>query len=422
MFSADQYAFSRFMYILEAGFEYFISLLITGAYLAKVTADIGLSDGLTGILTAFVSLGYGFQIFALLLAAKRPVKKWVTFFHSVNQLCFGLVYLVPVFSIGSTTKTVLFVLFLLVGYVVSNVINSPKMNWFMELVDDKKKGEFTAIKEIVSLIGGIITSVVAGVVIDRYEARGELHTAFIVTSIAIFILAFLHTMTLVLSKEKEAPAEIGKKPAPLLKELFQYKRLRKIIFLCVLWSITTYITTPFYGSYQIKELGFSMTFVSILALVHSAARAVFSRPFGKYADKTSFEKLLLIGFSIAVVGFAVNVFTVPTNGKYLFTGYYVLYAISLAAISGGLLNLVFTEVPDHLRMCAYALEQSLSGISGFIASTLGGLLVGHIQSQNNTLFGIPVYAQQVLSLIGTLFVVFAILWLLFGLKREKQLA
>ena len=67
----DVYKFSRLMYILEAAFEYFISLLVTGTYLAKITSSLGISDSLTGILTAFVSLGCGFQIIALFLAHKK---------------------------------------------------------------------------------------------------------------------------------------------------------------------------------------------------------------------------------------------------------------------------------------------------------------------------------------------------------------
>ena len=234
------------------------------------------------------------------------------------------------------------------------------------------------------------------------------------------MLAVCHTLTLVLSKEKDLPPEENKKTSVLLKELFRYKRLRKIVFLCVLWQIATYVTTPFYGSYQIKELGFTMTFVSVLAFAHAAARALVSHPFGRYADKTSFERVLLIGFVLAAVGFAVNVFTVPENGKVLYTVHYILYAISLAAISGGLLNLVFTEVPVRLRMCAYALEQGISGLSGFLASTLGGLLVNYIQQSGNVLFGVSVYAQQVLSLIGTVFTLLAIVWLVFGLRKERQ--
>ena len=91
----DLYRVSRFLYILEATFEYFISLLVTGVYLAKLTASIGINDTLTGILTSFVSLGCGFQIIAIFLANKRPVKRWVTVLHSINQLSFSLIYLVP---------------------------------------------------------------------------------------------------------------------------------------------------------------------------------------------------------------------------------------------------------------------------------------------------------------------------------------
>ena len=64
-------------------------------------------------------------------------------------------------------------------------------------------------------------------------------------------------------------------------------------------------------------------------------------------------------------------------------------------------------------------DKGISGLSGFLASTLGGLLVNYIQENGNTLFGIPAYAQQVLSFIGVLFTLAGILWLIFGLKKEK---
>ena len=91
----DIYKTSRILYIIEASLEYFISLLVTGAYLAKLTSSLGMKDSLTGILTSFVSLGCGFQIIAIALANKRPVKRWGTALHSVNQLAFALIYLVP---------------------------------------------------------------------------------------------------------------------------------------------------------------------------------------------------------------------------------------------------------------------------------------------------------------------------------------
>ena len=66
----DPYKFSRILYIIEATLEYFMSMAVGGAYLAKVSGYIGLGTGLTGILTSFVSLGCGFQLIAIFLANK----------------------------------------------------------------------------------------------------------------------------------------------------------------------------------------------------------------------------------------------------------------------------------------------------------------------------------------------------------------
>ena len=152
----DIYKTTRFLYLLEAAFEYFINLLLAGAYIAKVTSTLGMNDSLTGIVTGIISLASMFQIVALFLATKKPVKKWVTIFHTINQTFFALVYLVPFFNFSKTTKTVLFIFFLLVGYIISQIINPHKINWLMSTVDENKRGSFTATKERISLIGGMI--------------------------------------------------------------------------------------------------------------------------------------------------------------------------------------------------------------------------------------------------------------------------
>ena len=142
----DIYKISRFLYILEAALEYFISLLVTGAYLAKITSAIGMSDTTTGILTSFVSLGFGFQILAIFLASKRPVKRWVTLLHCLNQLAFALIYFIPLFDISHGARIILFIILLLMGHILNNVVNSPKINWFMSLVEDKRRGALVCLK------------------------------------------------------------------------------------------------------------------------------------------------------------------------------------------------------------------------------------------------------------------------------------
>ncbi|MBR2323231.1 MAG: MFS transporter [Clostridia bacterium] len=413
----DDYKLSRIMYILEAAFEYFIAVLVGGAYLAKVTSSIGIPDSVTGILTSFVSLGCTFQIVAIFLINKRPVKRWVTFLHTINQLFFALIYLTPFLKISQEVKVALFIVFLLGGHVINNVVNAPKINWFMSLVDDDKRGSFTANKEIVSLIGGMLFSLFIGFIIDKFEAEGNLQGAFVFCGIGVFVLAMLHTATLIISREK--PIETQKQPTTkILKELIKDKKLILVAIIPTLWNIAHYVATPFYGTYQINELGFSMSFVSILAVVYAVVRSVFSKPLGKFADKRSFTTMTTVCYIIASIGFLINTFTVPSNGKVFYTVYYVLYAIAMAGINSGAINLIYDFVDKEKRTGALALSQSIAGISGFLTTLLASVLVDHIQ-KTNTLFGIPVYAQQVVSLIACILTALIPIYVLLVIKKLK---
>lgn len=416
----DGYEASRFLYILEAMFEHFIALLTSGAYIAKLSTSIGVSDGITGILTAFVSLGGTFQIVAIFLAQKRPVKRWVTFLHTLNQLAFTLVYITPFFPLSTAGKTILFILFLLLGNIVNSIVNSPKQTWFMSLIDDEKRGRFTANKEIISLIGGMTFTFIIGLVIDKFELSGNLNGAFIFCAIAIFVLTALHTATLVFSKEK--PIENTKK-IPLsqsVKGVFKNKNLWKIIVVICLWDIANYSTVPFLGTYQIKELGFSMTFVSVLSIIYSIARALVSKPLGRYADKRSFRAMLTVCFAIHLLAFIFGMFTIPSNGKIFFTAYYTLYAIAMGGINSASINLVYDYVEKEQRMSAFALSKSISGIVGFLTTLAMRPLVDYIQAQGNTFLGIHVYAQQLLCVFAFIVMSFSVLYLNTVVKKIKK--
>ena len=65
-----------------------------------------------------------------------------------------------------------------------------------------------------------------------------------------------------------------------------------------------------------------------------------------------------------------------------------------------------------------AIKNGVSGIVAFLASLLGGVLLRHIQAAGNTLFGIPVYGQQVLSLISACLFLWGLLYLHFVIGKQ----
>jgi Na+/melibiose symporter-like transporter len=416
----DEYKFSRILYIIEAALEYFVAMAVSGIYLAKMTAYIGIPDSVTGVLSSFVSLGCGFQIIAIFLAHKKPVKRWVTALHLISQLIFTLLYFVPVFDCSTTLKTVIFAVCLLSARIVDNIVNSPKINWYMSLVEDKKRGRFTANKEIVSLLGGMVFSYFMGSMIDRFEAKGDMQTAFIVGGLTVFILCCLHTATLLFSKEK--PAENTEKVSiwKEIQELLKDKTLFKVVLISVLWNIAHFVTTPFLSTYQTKELNFTTKFASIIVMAGSFFRVLCSKPLGRYADKHSFTKMLIICYIVEALSFALGVFIVPSNGKVMYTLHHLLYVGGMAGINSAVINLIYDYVDAKRRTSALALKQTLAGTAGFLTTLAVSPLVSRIQENGNMLFGIPVYAQQVLSLISFILTLGLLVYMLTVIRKIKK--
>lgn len=147
----------QLMYILEAALEYLISILVAGSFLATLTKELGMSDSLTGILSSIISLGCLFQLLSVLLRRDR-VKKFVVIMSILNQIMFMLLYVIPLANGGKLFKIGLFVVVIIGAYIIYNFAHPKKINWLMSLVEDHHRGTFTAKKEIISLVAGMVFS------------------------------------------------------------------------------------------------------------------------------------------------------------------------------------------------------------------------------------------------------------------------
>ena len=274
------YRRGRLLYIAEAAFEYLISILVAGSYLATLTNELGFSDSLTGIVSSFISLGCLFQLLSVVIRPRR-VKGFVVVMSVLNQLLFLLLYVIPVFPLPSGVKTAVFVAFIFIAYIVYNMVHPKKINWLMSLVDDSKRGTFTAHKEIISLIAGMAFSFGMGALIDHFKAIDDLRTALVLSAVVIGILMLLHTLSMLFTIERDTTAAATRSLHRGIQNLVHNKHVGRIMVVFVLYYIAHYAVTPFYGTYFIKELGFSLTFVSALSIGSSVTRIAVSRFWGR---------------------------------------------------------------------------------------------------------------------------------------------
>ena len=421
----DEYKQSRFWVIVEAALEYFISIITTGAYLARITKALEFSDSLTGVLSSFVSLGCIFQLgTSVVFKGVRRVKSRVILFQMINQLLFVVVYVAPVLKVSANVKTAVFLGCFITSYILINLIRSRKTHWHLTLVDNKKRGIFSAKKEIVSLIGGMTYTYVMGSIVDGLEAAGNTKGAFTVCAITILVLSALHCVSLILIREK--PAEQSQKTAGIrdMLEVAKDKNLKKAVLMGVIWSVAYYVSTPFYGAYQIQELKFTMRFISVLSIVYSIARALISPYMGKYADRHSFSRMVTICFVVSGAGYFVNMFLRPENGKVIFLLYNLFSAVSMAGINSSLVNIVYDFAPFEKRTEAIALNSALCGVVGFLTTCAAGSVVSLIQANGNRLFGISLYPAQFTSGISVVVIAGLVLYMkkvLLPLEKKRQM-
>lgn len=411
------------MYIIEAGVEYLISILVADMYLARLTKALGIGDNITGILSSIISLGCLFQLVATLLRKGRS-KPLVIGLSILNQLLFMFLYIIPLTDWDRGVRQGIFIATIVLAYFFYNVAHPKKINWFMSLVDDGKRGRFTAKKEVISLILGVAFNFAMGAIIEKFEANGNVRGAFIVCGVAIFGFMILHTLTMILTVEKEQPKKEETLEKPLKSGMFESlkdKNVLRVTLVFCLWQISNACASPFYGAYKENDLGFDAVFgVAILGAIYAVARSVFSFVWGKYADKYSFASMLQICFTIAGIAFLVNSFCRPENGRVVYPIYYTLNAIAMGGINSALINLCYDYVTPEKRTDALAVSLAISGVCGFLTTLAVSPIVSTVQANSNIVFGMNIYAQQLLSVLAFVMTMLTMLYVTLSMVKKNK--
>ena len=404
------------MYITQAALEYLISILVSGSFLATLTNSIGISDSFTGILSSVISLGCLFQLLSIPIRPKN-IKKFVIRMSLINQVLFLLLYITPTIGISTKYKTLIFTLLIFSAYLTYYIAHPQKINWLMSTVENSKRGIFTANKEIISLISGALFSFLAGAVIDKFINNGKSNSAFIICALIITTLSAVHTLCLI--NTSSPPTNKPSKTKKLLSKFQLFRKNKKLLNTAItisLYYISTYISVPFFGAYQIKDLGLSLKTISLLALLESISRITISRKWGRYADKFSFEFMIEKCFYFIGIAYVCTSFAFSNIGIVAFAAYYILRGIAMGGINSAIINLVYDSTPPEERSDALAICQAAAGVIGFIATLSSGVLVDFMQNNRAILFNGAVSAPQLLSLFSAVFVVAAII----HLKKCKQ--
>lgn len=410
---------SRNMYIWQATFEYLVSMLISGSYLATLTRELGMSDSLTGILSSVISLGCLFQLLSLTFRIRR-VKSFVITFSIINQLLFMFLYIVPLVHIPAAYKSVIFVACIFTAYLLFNLAHPNKINWMMSFVEDHHRGTFTANKEMTSLLVGIVFSFLMGNAMDHFREQGRTALSFVFGALVILVLMVLHTLSMAFAGGYEQQEHEQINLTQKIKNLAKNKAVLKISLVFILYYVANYVAVPYYGAYCVGALGFNLKTVSVFTIIGSVSRILVSRVWGAFADKKGFAKMLEKCLLFLVLSFVCMAFSVPQNGLLTYGVYVILHGVSMGGINSAMINLIYDYVDTDMRADALAITQAVAGLTGFLTTLAVSPLVAHIQNRGDSIFGIQLYAPQVLSILGVILTMVVICYIRFTVMKIKK--
>lgn len=425
IFSTPAYKRSRWAYTFECAFEYFVALMVADAFLANLLSHMGIGDSTIGVISSLISLAFLFQLCSIFVVQRiTNVKRVAVPIHCISQMFFLLLYLLPFLNIPAYLRTAIVIGCVLIAYFGNYLVVSVIFKWGNSYVDPNGRANFAATKEMISLMSGVVVSLVMGWSVDRFTAAGNITGGFLFIAAMMLLMNLGDFICLMLMKNQkhEKPAKGEVTPFwEVVKIIFSNKSFVCVILLGIIWNVSVYMTLGFMGIYKTKDLLLSVGAVQIINIVACLARTVFSKPIARYSDKRSYAKGVKLGMAIALVGYLVNMFTTP-SAWWLVIVYTILYNVSCAGTSQNLMNITYSYVDSKYFVEASAIKNSIGGLCGFGASLLGGQILKAVQNNGNMLFGIPVYGQQVLSAISFLILIVGILFVKFVMEKQKIIA
>lgn len=422
IFKTKDYKKSRSAYTAQCMFEYFISLLATDAFLAKLLRNIGLSDALTGLLSSLISFTFLFQLFSIPLAGKlKKIKKPIIVLDTLSQLFFAAMYIVPFLPLSLSGKAFAVTGLILLAYLMLYLNTSICYRWGNSFVSPDKRGSYSATKEMISLLGGVFFTLGAGFVTDRYEANGNLHGAFIFLAVTMVVICSFNFTSLSLMNENPL-SESGAKQnvSEIINRTFKKREVRNAIILTSITEFARYMTMGFMGTYKTVDLGFSVSTIQIINVIACMGRFAISKPLGRYSDKYSYAKGYYLGNLLVLASFVVGIF-VAAPSRWLILPSTILFNMGLAGISQNTFNMMYSYVDEEYILSAIAVNNSVRGIFGFAASCIGSAILSSIQSAGSTVLGFSANGQQILCLISTVLTVIALVFNKEVVSKQTQI-
>ena len=173
--------------------------------------------------------------------------------------------------------------------------------------------------------------------------------------------------------------------------------------------------------YHISDLGLTYTFINGMMLLSKVICAVIFPKMGHLADRISYMFIVRLGVVLTALCYISGALCMPGSfSTVTFIAYQIFMYVGTGIFGIGIASVLYSVMPSGDSSHYFAVNSTSNSIIGVICTFLGGIIMDALQKTNVVIFGVHIYAQQILSAIGVVVLILMIIYLKVGCKDMED--
>jgi len=274
--------------------------------------------------------------------------------------------------------------------------DAPRDALLAESVEKKEIGKSFGYQRAMDTIGAVLGPLFAVLILPliAYDYRLLFLIAFFIGALAIASLFFVRESRIAKQKLDFDAKQIA--PPKLTFSLKQFDRNFKLFILAVfVFGLGAMpLSLMLLKSQDIGAVG---KFVPLMYLVYNISFAIFAIPFGKLSDKIGQRKVMIAGFSSAILSYLILASSSATAGIVLGFVIFGLYSAMTDAVERALASKLSRS---ELLASGQGFLSAAAGLSSLLAGLIGGVIWTFAGSTAAFIYGAVLMSAGLVVLVG----------------------
>jgi hypothetical protein len=169
------------------------------------------------------------------------------------------------------------------------------------------------------------------------------------------------------------------------REALADRKFMALLRFSLAWNFGVNLSAPFYVTFAVRELGFTISHTSLLVATGAGTGVLFLGLWGRISDRYGNRPLLVACGLWAALVPALWLAVGHPESRFAVFGVEALSGVVWAAVNLSMANLLLKTVPHHARSSWVAVFTALSGVTAVIAPIVGGALVSVVSTFDSML-------------------------------------